>query len=814
MCKDIVMDCWESNGNASYYNKLQACQAKLQVRGKEITGNFAQRIRDCKHILKHLKHRRDCDSIRLYAEEQNKLNEILTQKEIFWRQRSKQFWLQHGDQNSKFFHSSASAQRRNNQIKRLQNNNGEWLDWSNGLDQLIFDYFSQIFAASNSQWNEVLNKVQTSITEQLNLDLLKPIQDEEVKFALFQMNPDKAPGPDGMTPGFFQKYWSIVGADLIKIVRDFFDTGQLTNDLNETNIVLIPKKKVPTSMGDLRPIALCNVSYKLISKVLANRMKPLLDMVISPNQSAFIPGRLITDNIMVSFEVLHYLKRKRVGKEGYMAVKLDMSKAYDRVEWSFIEAIMGKMGFDVRWTRLLSQCFSTVLYKVIHGGKEMGPIVPTRGIRQGDPISPYLFIICHEGFTSLINDYIHKGWIHGCRVANGAPSISHMLFADDSYLYCKATINEAVKVCQLLQTFEAASGQQVNRQKSSIFFSTNTDEVIRDEVCSQLRMTEATDQSTYLGLPNTMGRNKNVVLGFLKDRVRKRIESWNGQIVSKAGKEILLKTVVQALPTYTMSVFLLPVQMCKEIEQLMCNFWWESDTRTKKGIHWSRWDNLCKPKSIGGLGFRKLHDFNLALLGKQAWRLLNNEESLVTKIFKARYFSKCSFLDAELGSNPSFIWRSIWATQNLIRNGSRWRIGSGGKIQVIEDAWLQDSENPFVTSRHPALQNQVVNGLMKMGIKEWDTDVITDLFNERDQALILGIPLSSRQEDDIRYWHKEGNGRYSVKSAFRLIQELKGAWVSNANSGFWRSLWNLKSLLKSRTFCGELAVGTYRQKLL
>ncbi|KAL8097619.1 hypothetical protein AgCh_030665 [Apium graveolens] len=133
-------------------------------------------------------------------------------------------------------------------------------------------------------------------------------------------------------------------------------------------------------MGDLRPIALCNVSYKLISKVLANRMKPLLDRVISPNQSAFISGRLITDNIMVSFEVLHYLKRKRVGKEGYMAVKLDMSKAYDRVEWNFIEAIMGKMGFDVRWARLLSQCFFTVR---------------------------------------------HKGWIHGCRVANGAPSISH-----------------------------------------------------------------------------------------------------------------------------------------------------------------------------------------------------------------------------------------------------------------------------------------------------------------------------------------------------------------------------------------------------
>lgn len=223
---------------------------------------------------------------------------------------------------------------------------------------------------------------------------------------MFQMSPDKAPGPDGMTPGFFQKYWSIVGQDLIKLVRDFFESGHLENDINATNVVLIPKKKVPTSMANLRPIALCNVSYKLISKVLANRMKPMLNLAISPNQSAFIPRRLITDNIMVSFEVLHYVKQKKLSKEGHMAVKLDMNKAFDHVEWNFMEVMMRKMGFDVRFTKLLLQCMSTVQYKVIHDGRELGPIYPTRGIRQGDPISPYLFIICHEGFTALINSYI------------------------------------------------------------------------------------------------------------------------------------------------------------------------------------------------------------------------------------------------------------------------------------------------------------------------------------------------------------------------------------------------------------------------
>lgn len=200
------------------------------------------------------------------------------------------------------------------------------------------------------------------------------------------------------------------------------------------------------------------------------------------------------------------------------------------------------------------------------------------------------------------------------------------------------------------------------------------------------------------------------------------------------------------------------------------------------------------------MGFRKLHDFNLALLGKQTWRLLNNENSLAFKVFKARYFPKCSILDAKLGNNPSFIWRSLLATQDLIRKGTRWRIGTGEKTHVLEDAWLQDSVHPFITTQHPALQNQMVKCLMKTGLREWDTEVIDDLFNERDQLLILGTPLSHNQEEDIRYWYKEDSGAFIVKSAFKLVQELKGSWVSNANSGFWRCLWNLKIAPKMLNF--------------
>lgn len=172
---------------------------------------------------------------------------------------------------------------------------------------------------------EVLNCIPESISDQHNRMLLEPVSDLEVKDAVFHMHPDKAPGPDGMTPTFFQKNWSVVGTEVTQMVRQFFSTGTLLDNINATNIVLIPKKKSPTTLTDLRPIALCNMAMKVITKVVANRLKKVLDLVISDTQSAFLPGRLITDNIMISFEVMHYLKK--FGKEGYMALKPDISKA-------------------------------------------------------------------------------------------------------------------------------------------------------------------------------------------------------------------------------------------------------------------------------------------------------------------------------------------------------------------------------------------------------------------------------------------------------------------------------------------------------
>lgn len=195
------------------------------------------------------------------------------------------------------------------------------------------------------------------------------------------MHPTKAPGPDGMPALFYKKFWAVVGDDTIAYVLDILNNGAEIGPINQTHIVLIPKKKVCESTNDYRPISLCNVLYKLVSKVISNRLKLVLPHVISEAHSAFVPCRLITDNVLVAYEMFHYPRKKKKGVKGHMAMKLDMSKAYDRVEWEFVEGIMLKLGFDRSFVTLVMRCISSISYSILFNGFPTARFSPSRGLR-------------------------------------------------------------------------------------------------------------------------------------------------------------------------------------------------------------------------------------------------------------------------------------------------------------------------------------------------------------------------------------------------------------------------------------------------
>ena len=503
----------------------------------------------------------------------------------------------------------------------------------------------------------------------MNNALLQRYTPDEVRQALFQMHPSKSPGPDGMSPFFFQKYWNIVGSDVTEAILSVLNSGHMLRKMNYTHIVLIPKKNDPKQMSDYRPISLGNVVSRVLSKVLANRLKIILPTIISETQSAFVPNRLITDNTTVAYELLHRMRNKRKGKVGQMAVKLDISKAYDRVEWSFLRNIMIKLGLDRRWVNMAMETITTASYSIIINGEPKGFISPSRGIKQGDPLSPYLFLLCAEGLSALLRKAEENRSLKGVLSSKHGVCISHLLFADDSLLFCQATVDECHRLLELLGKYEGASGQAINRQKTLVFFSKNTKREVRNEIQQLLGARVMTECEKYLGLPMPNGKSKVGTFKELQERITKRVLGWKEKFISNAGHEILIKTVAQAIRTYSMSLFKIPKSICDSINSLLARYWW-GQTGAERKIHWLSWNKLCTSKTRGGMGFKDIHAFNLAMLAKQAWRLIHNNGSLFYRVYKERYFPSTSFLDAELGNNPSFVWRSLLAARDIIYAGS------------------------------------------------------------------------------------------------------------------------------------------------
>lgn len=230
------------------------------------------------------------------------------------------------------------------------------------------------------------------------------------------MSPVKASGLDGFLALFYQKYWYIIEPDVthfcISILR-----GEISiAEINKTYIFLISKVRNPRNMQQFRPISLCNVLYKIIAKVVVNKMSSISDVYVDEAQRVFILGKQISDNVLVAYEILHSLKSKRLGRYGNFALKLDMNKAYVCVERNFLDGMMQKLGLNDSWVTLVMNCVTTVSYTVGVNGNSSAFFLLTHGLRQGDPLSPYLFLLCAEGFSTILNDAKRSGLIRGAQI--------------------------------------------------------------------------------------------------------------------------------------------------------------------------------------------------------------------------------------------------------------------------------------------------------------------------------------------------------------------------------------------------------------
>ncbi|XP_024172006.1 uncharacterized protein LOC112178017 [Rosa chinensis] len=684
------------------------------------------------------------------------------------------------------------------------------------MEEIILRYYEKLFTSSVPTLGEGdLSFVTNILSDEENTRLNSEIKEEEVYKALKQMHPSKAPGPDGFSPAFYQQFWDVVGSDVVEAVRQFLNSENLLKQINCTWVTLIPKVKNPEFVHQLRPISLCNVIYNIGSKVLANRLKPLLDDIISQQQSAFVPGRLISDNSLLAFEISHCLKRRRRGNVGFCALKLDMSKAYDRVEWDFLEAVLDKLGFGATWIRWTMACVSTVSYSFLVNGDPCGNISPSRGLRQGDAISPYLFLLCAEVLSRMIKEAERNDLMHGVKVCQQAPAISHLFFADDSFIFSKAEITDILCMRDIFQKYEHMSGQQINYEKSCISFSKNVPRWKQDDLARVLGVTRVDKHDKYLGLPTELSYSKDEAFWYLVDRVRTRTQGWRNKTLSTAGKEVLIKAVVQSIPTYVMSCFELPKHLCDEMHRLMARFWWGEFGEERK-IHWVAWDKLCAPKKEGGLGFRDMHLFNTALLAKQGWRLICRLDSLLAQVFKARYFPNTDFMHAVLHKGASFSWRSIMKGRDLLKKGLRFQVGNGEDISIWNDPWvpLPYRFKPFSIPMQGAEDLRVVD-LIDEETGDWQEWLLHELFTPMEVVNIMKIPLSLSGGIDRLVWHFDKKGRYSVKNGYHVARVMDTLERTASGSSFgadrarlWGKLWKVNVPPKVRMHAWRLVKGT------
>ncbi|XP_058749860.1 uncharacterized protein LOC131622856 [Vicia villosa] len=447
-------------------------------------------------------------------------------------------------------------------------------------------------------------------------------------------------------------------------------------------------------------------------------------------------------------------------------------------------------------------------YQILLNGNPSRRFCPQRGLRQGDPLSPYLFILCADILSGLFRKAALSKDIHGIKVARNAPTISHLFFADDSLLFSRANEAEAIRVLSILQKYQRASGQLVNVEKSEVSFSGNMGNVAKEAITSFLGFKSVSSHIKYLGLPIVFGRSKKAVFSLVVDRVWKKLKGWKEGFLSKAGKEVLIKAVAQAIPTYIMSCYKLPDCVCAEIESMLASFWWGAKNGEKK-IHWMRWEKLAIAKGDGGMGFRGIRDFNVSLLGKQFWRLLKGDGTLMERFFKGRYYPNCNVAEAGLGFSPSYAWRSILSAKDFVMKGSRWRIGDGEKVRIWEDNWIPSLAG-FKPIIRPLASSSVslVSSLIDKEVGCWDLDKVKEVIGDVEAAHVIGIPLSAELGEDTLIWNAEKDGEFSVKTAYHQLcssrrKNSPSASVSVLDS-LWKPLWKTSVPNKIKEFLWRL----------
>ncbi|RVW33934.1 Transposon TX1 uncharacterized 149 kDa protein [Vitis vinifera] len=524
---------WEGH---KFMRRLQYVKAKLKEWNKSSFGELKEKKKSILNDLANFdaieqEGGLNPDLISQRVSRKGELEELILREEIHWRQKAKVKWVKEGDCNSKFYHKVANGRRNRKYIKELENERGLVLKNAESITEEILHYFEKLYTNPTGESWGVEGLDWSPISEESALRLESPFTEEEISKAIFQLDRDKAPGPDGFTIAVFQECWDVIKEDLVRVFAEFHRSGIINQSTNASFIVLIPKKSLSKRISDFRPISLITSLYKIIAKVFSGRLRGVLHETIHYTQGAFVQGRQILDAVLIANEIVD--ERRRSGEEG-VVFKIDFEKAYDHVKWDFLDHVLEKKGFSPRWRKWMSGCLSSVSFAILVNGSAKGWVKASRGLRQGDPLSPFLFTLVADVLSRMLMRAEERNMLEGFRVGRNRTRVSHLQFADDTIFFSNSREEELQTLKSLLLVFGHISGLKVNLNKSSIY-GINLDQAHLSRLAEMLDCKASGWPILYLGLP--LGGNPKAC-GFwdpVVERISSRLDGWQKAYLSFGG---------------------------------------------------------------------------------------------------------------------------------------------------------------------------------------------------------------------------------------------------------------------------------------
>ncbi|KAJ0497121.1 putative RNA-directed DNA polymerase [Helianthus annuus] len=627
----------------------------------------------------------------MLAEGKKVLKDLSLSKISDLKQRARVRWALDGDENSSYFHGCINGRKAANAIPGLSLN-GEWISSPPRVKKEVLAFFRSRFKEALPCRPRIVCNNFKKISADQSSFLIAPFSYAEVKEAVFGCGDDRAPGPDGFNFRFIKHFWDFFEEDFRAIAGHFFSSSKINVGCSSSFITLVPKSADPVSLNGYRPINLVGVISKFLSKLLANRLKVVVGSVISEAQSAFLKGKFILDGPLVLNEVINWCKKNR--KQAFI-LKIDFEKAYDNVNWNFLVDSMLQMGFPSLWVSWINGIVSSARSSVLVNGSPTFEFQCGKGLRQGDPISPFLFLMVMEVLACMIDKGVEVGVLNGiCSPAEG-PTISHLLFADDAVIIGDWSKVNLENVVRILRCFRICSGLKINLSKCNLFgLGVETPEV--EGLASVVGCSVGGFPFKFLGV--VVGANMNKISNWkpVSDVFDARLSRWKSSCLSIGGRVVLIKSVLQSLPGYYFSLFRAPVSVIKNLEGKIKKFLW-GNVEGRRPMYWVNWDRVALPKDKGGLGLAKLASINISLLVKWGWRYKTEQNVLWKRVVDAFHTVRRNWDFFPCRKGLGGPWSNIvkvLSTTNIegvpLQHYFKGAVGNGRDITFWVDQWVGD----------------------------------------------------------------------------------------------------------------------------